>query len=271
MLESGRNNDEKSFCRVMRIVNTTANGCDKYLFATWEDSKNSKWVQKAMCQGAKIVFVSDPCRQSETCKMKERGKWGLGLRSKLKWKYVHANYQRNFSWFWRIDDDTFFSGANARKFVKQHNPKKEMFFGLQVNDFVSGMAFGLSTAALDKMVNNFDSPNKDIDCSLENRHGDDVATSKCLATLNVTITNIKDKHGYHYLGAFFKGDAMDYNQFLPRPGREKIDQSTLFGITSGNKNDIGCCSIDLIGYHAPFKTCDDRANAVWNEMYNRFR
>ena len=133
------------------------------------------------------------------------------------------------------------------------------------------MAFALSTAALDTMVNNFDSPNEEIDCSLENWNGDDKATSLCLATLNITITNIKDKHGYHQLGAFFRGDAMDYNQFLPRPGREKIDQSTFFVNTLGNKHDIGCCSSSLIGYHAPFKTCDDRANAVWNEMYNRFR
>lgn len=262
--------DEESLCRVLRIVNTTANGCDEYLFVTWERGKNSKWVQKAIRQGAKIVFVSDPCQETNTCIRKEQRKWGLGLRSKHMWKHLHKNYPKT-SWFWRIDDDTFFSGANARKYLSQYDPLREYFFGLQLNKWVSGMAFALSKAAVDKMVANFDNTSEGIDCSLENWAGDDKATSLCLVSLNITITNMKDKQGYHQLGAFFRGDSMNYTHFLPAPGREKIDQSTLFVNTLGDKNDIGCCSNDLIGYHAPFKGCSVISNSVWNEMYNRFR
>jgi hypothetical protein len=271
--------DEDSLCRVMRIVNTTASACDEYLFAAWEKDKN-KLVEEAAFGGANFVFLSDPCQETKTCKSRERGKWGLGLRSKLMWKYIHKNYPAS-SWFWRIDDDTFFSGANARKYMSLYDPQKEYLFGLQINKWVSGMAFAISKAALDKMVNNFDSRDEKIDCSLENWNGDDKATSLCLASLGVPITDMKDQYGYHYLGAFFNGDAMNYTQFLPFPGREKIDQSTLFTNTLGSQNDIGCCSNDLIAYHAPFKGCgvytvdnvtrEKRSSAVWIEMYHRFK
>ena len=184
--------DEDSLCRVLRIINTTGTGCDEYLFATWDGSKTSKLVQKAISKGAHFVFLSDPCRDTGTCTYRETGKWGLRMITKFMWKYIHKMYPTT-SWFWRIDDDTFFSGYNARKYLSQYDPQKEYFFGGLIKQWVSGMSFSLSKAALDKMVANFDNPSEEVDCSLENYLGDDKAISMCLRSLGIAITDLKDK------------------------------------------------------------------------------
>lgn len=138
------------------------------------------------------------------------------------------------------------------------------------------MAFCLSSASLHKMVTNFDTNNNNaddnnaIDCSLTNWHGDDKATSLCLNSLNITMTNMVDSQGYHMLGAFFRENPLNYTHYLPFPGRERMNQKLFFtNVLGRDVRDIGCCSNELIGYHAPFKECglnDD----VWYEMYERF-
>lgn len=133
------------------------------------------------------------------------------------------------------------------------------------------MAFCLSSASLHKMVTNFDNTNDNtVDCSFTNWQGDDKATSLCLNSLQITITNMIDSQGYHMLGAFFRDNPLNYTQYLPFPGRERMHQKLFFtNVLGRDEGDIGCCSEQLIGYHAPFKECGSNDDA-WYEMYERF-
>ncbi|KAH9257281.1 hypothetical protein BASA81_004438 [Batrachochytrium salamandrivorans] len=113
------------------------------------------------------------------------------------WSYIEKHYGKDYDWFVKVDDDSYFSGANFKHMVKDFNPEDYYYLGHQMHEvnkraddprawFNLGAGHALSRASLRKMalyLPNSDSPNrvpKDQQCPPTNTWAEDVELSTCL-------------------------------------------------------------------------------------------
>ena len=130
------------------------------------------------------------------------GRRHLTLKTKLAFQYIYEHHLDDADWFLKADDDTYVIVENLRYMLSAQNTSKAVYFGHHFktlhSDYFSGSGgYVLSKQALIR----FGTRPKHL--CVRNRGPEDLMFGRCMAELNVTLGDARDRldntrfHAFH--------------------------------------------------------------------------
>ena len=200
----------------------------------------------------KILFMSSeedvnlPAIKLKNVKEGRDELWG---KSREAFRYIWENYEDEFDWFYKADDDTYAIMENMRYFLSAYNTSDPMWFGYKFDKYVrqgffsGGAGYILSKEALKRFAKiGYQNPK----ICRHDHHGDeDVEMGKCMENLNVKAMDTRDSQGR---GRFFPISTA--NSISPSKVMEKSSWFWKMMYYRNIEEGLpGCCSDSAIAFH----------------------
>ncbi|XP_066250491.1 glycoprotein-N-acetylgalactosamine 3-beta-galactosyltransferase 1-like isoform X2 [Euwallacea similis] len=164
------------FIKAIHIKSTWGKRCTKLIFASTQE--------EPVLPAIKFNIPEDRAHL-----------WG---KTKAALKYIYENYQGQYDWVYKADDDTFAVMENLRYLLHYSNPSEPVYYGCRLKlrreglDYMSGGAgYVLSRETLRRFVEK-GLPNAMV-CKQEDIGNEDVEIGKCLRGVGVHLGDSLDK------------------------------------------------------------------------------